>query len=105
VLSSEESDSAFIIRFEVPFGNVLCNLELPSDILWSDFLADVAVAMGMRVSSLHIGYVFSFWPKSPKRRPKVLDSDKAWQTLLCDARLWLKGKSGLKRKGRQSVKP
>ena len=105
VLSSEESDSAFINRFEVPFGNALHDLELPSDTLWLEFLAYVAVVMGMRVSSLHIGYVFSFWPKSLKPRPKVLDSDKTWKTLLHDARLWLKGKSRLKRKGRQSVMP
>ena len=104
--SSEESDSAaFVVRFEVLFGNVLRELELPSDTAYSDFLADVAVAVGMRVSSLCIGYIFSFWPKSPKPRPKVLDGDKTWQTLLRDARLWLKGKSGLKRKGKQSAKP
>jgi len=87
VLSSEESDSAFINRFDVPFGNALHDLELPSDTLWLEFLAYVAVVMGMRVSSLHIGYMFLFWPKSLKLRPKVLDSDKTWKTLLHDARL------------------
>ena len=83
--------TVFDIWFKVPYGSASWDLELQSDISYKHAILAIAEVMVTRVHFLRIGYIFSFLPKTPKPRPKFLDSEKAWNLLVCDAATWIEG--------------
>ena len=94
----------FFLHFDIPFGAATRDLEIKSDVRYAEFLVDLADAMGVKVSTLRVGYIFSFLPKSPKPKPKLLDSEKCWKTLICDLATWIESEK-CKNKGKGMVCP
>ncbi|KAF8519630.1 hypothetical protein BU17DRAFT_65853 [Hysterangium stoloniferum] len=90
------------IQFEIPYGAATHNLRINSDVRYTDFLVDLADSMGLKVSNLWVGYIFSFLPKSPKPKPKLLESEKCWNILICDLATWIEAEKR-KNKGKGIV--
>jgi hypothetical protein len=97
--SPPPKQQAFKIGFDVPYGKAACDLNVSSNIRFADFLQDLTDAMGLRATALQVGYVLYFLPRSPKPKPKVLDSKKGWNTLICDIATWIEGEKGKNRGG------
>jgi hypothetical protein len=110
-MSSEEdpneSDMApepFKMTFEIPCGDAAVDLEVMSTEVWTHFLEDMCRTMGCRVSSLRVGYIFSFIPKNPKPLPKLLNDEKTWAMLIRNAYSWVEGECK-KKNGKGVAKP
>ena len=75
----------FTIRFEVPYGDELWEVEIMPNSAFVDVFADIATAMDQNVAFLYIGYIFSFIPKSSKPCPIALENESNWKKLVMNA--------------------
>ncbi|KAF8509016.1 hypothetical protein BU17DRAFT_70602 [Hysterangium stoloniferum] len=104
MVSAGQVKNIFKIRFEIPYGAATRDLRINSDARYTDFLVDLADSMGLKVSNLRVGYIFSFLPKSPKPKPKLLESEKCWNILIRDLATWIEAEKR-KNKGKGIVRP
>lgn len=88
----ENDDSAsesgvYEVKYEVAVAGVavMTDFTLLTTASFRDFQHAVAEHMGVSVLQLSaLGYVMSFWSKSPKPLPKLVDSDERYESMLGD---------------------
>jgi len=103
-LPSTEDAVPFNIWFEVPYGTGLRSFSVSSKITFQEVFNEIATQMGKFTGFLHVGYIFSFTPKSPKPCPVALESETSWNRLLMIAATHIESEKA-KNRGRGIVKP
>ncbi|KAF8067599.1 hypothetical protein FPV67DRAFT_1669489 [Lyophyllum atratum] len=99
------SRGEFTVPFKVPFKGAMRNLnDITSKTSFAAFLEASATRMETRLSLLaHIAYVPSYWPKTPKPVPELLEDEADWETLLNDVAEYRVTKGKTKQAGQ--IKP
>ncbi|KAJ6558814.1 hypothetical protein DFH09DRAFT_1317074 [Mycena vulgaris] len=99
----DDDDEDYSITFVVPCRNATRDLVLPCTTAFGEFLTALALKMEVSVTHLAaIGYKASFWPKTPKPLPKLLESEEDYERLMEEITEYRKG--CLKKRG-GTVKP
>ncbi|KAJ6617089.1 hypothetical protein B0H10DRAFT_1948606 [Mycena sp. CBHHK59/15] len=101
-----KSRTKFAIPFEVPYKNAKRDLAgITSHTTFDDFLLAAAARMDTRLSLMsNIAYLASYKPRNPKPTPKLLEDDKAWDSLIMDVEQYI-ASCKAKNRGTGSVKP
>ncbi|KAJ6523736.1 hypothetical protein B0H19DRAFT_894469, partial [Mycena capillaripes] len=90
------------LPFEVPYKNGTRDLTgITTGTDYYEFLSHAANKMGTHITWMaNIGYIPSY--KKPRPRPKLLDDEEAWDTLIADVRQFIKA-SETKNRGKGVV--
>ncbi|KAJ6575789.1 hypothetical protein B0H10DRAFT_2443962 [Mycena sp. CBHHK59/15] len=101
-----KSRTKFAIPFEVPYKNAKRDLAgITSHTTFNDFLLAAAARMDTRLSLMsNIAYLASYKPRNPKPTPKLLEDDKAWDSLIMDVKQYI-ASCKVKNRGTGSMKP
>ncbi|KAJ6628149.1 hypothetical protein B0H10DRAFT_2277329 [Mycena sp. CBHHK59/15] len=99
-----KSRTKFAIPFEVPYKNAKRDLAgITSHTTFDDFL--LAAAARMDTPGVWVrAYLASYKPRNPKPTPKLLEDNKAWDSLIMDVEQYI-GSCKAKNRGTGSVKP
>lgn len=104
--SSSESDldaGQFNIKYEITVGKARIDFTLDNITPFTVFQQNVATQMGLPLQHLSaLGYVLSFWPKSPKPVPKLVDTDLRYEDMIHAVEEY--EKVGLTKKGKEKKK-
>lgn len=85
-MGDEDNDSdpgTFSIKYEVAIKKARIDFVLDNTTAFDIFRQNVASQMGVPLQSLSaLGYTVSFWPRSPKPLPKLVDTDARYEDMI-----------------------